>query len=141
MSSLTSRRPAGAIALVLLCALGAGCVDNGHAAPGDTCAPLVKFSNPEGVTPQAVDGVVSLPVEASTCDQVGLALWAWSSEGNQDRALDVFETDAGTTVVSIPVTEEYDEPCRTSSITVALVDDGGDIVDQDRTFLQYAVAR
>ena len=42
--------------------------------------------------------------------------------------------------MTVPVLAEHDEPGETSTITVALVDDSGDVVDQDRTFLHYAVA-
>ncbi|MCB9777380.1 MAG: hypothetical protein H6742_02315 [Alphaproteobacteria bacterium] len=129
--------PAAAVGLTFALA---GCVDNGRATTDEpVCSPLVKFAMPAGVSPQAANGVVLLPVDVSDCALDAHAVWAWSGAGDLDIALDVYpaEDSGSDLVVAVPVQESIDADCDATSITVALVDDRGDIVDQDRTFVPY----
>lgn len=119
------------------------CVDNGSGEPvAATCEPMVKFSTPDGVSPQAENGTVVLPIDLSDCALDSTELWAWSSMGDIDLAVDVFQSDDGAGwVVVVPVADELEGDCDSSTITVALVDDRGEIVDQDRTHIAYALRR
>ena len=127
---------AAAMALVSL-----GACDNGDA-PDDElgCSPIIKFSNPAGVSPQAVDGFVTLQarVECAT----GLSVWAWTESGeNVTMALDVYDLEgSGAVEILVPVdADDVVEGCDSTAVTAALVDDLGDVVDLDRTHVKYAI--
>ena len=130
-----------ALATWTMLAFAAGC-DNGDGLEDDepACSPIVKFSNPVGVSPQAVDGVVTLTARVE-CAQ-DLSVWAWTESGDDvTLALDVYEQEGGGAVeVLVPVDEgDVIEGCGSSLITAAIVDDRGDVVDMDRTHVKYGI--
>ena len=120
---------------------GVDYIDGGAEDDAETCSPIIKFSNPAGVSPQAVDGVITLTARVECADDV--AVWAWTDTGDDvTMALDVYDHDGGGAVeVIVPVDEgDIIEGCGSSSVTAALVDDMGDVIDLDRTHVKYAIA-
>lgn len=134
----TLRALSGALAFGLVTL--AAC-DNGDAPEDElSCSPILKFSNPVGVSPQARDGLVTLTARVE-CAQ-DLAVWAWTESGEDvTLALDVYELEGGGAVeILVPVDEdEVIEGCGSSLVTAALVDDLGDVVDLDRTHIKYGI--
>ncbi len=124
--------------LVLTVVASVACVDETETT--EICSPIIKFSTPEGVSPSADgDGNLSIPVQVECTED--LAVWAWSSQGDIDVTLDVFEQDGGEGyVVVAPVQSRGDDSCFSTGITVALVDDHGEVIDQDRTYVPYELA-